>query len=91
MLAPLRVYRRRLKHDLGISNVTRDGEGRIKWYTISIEKVIGWDLALQILMHEYAHCLSWSNGNERVSDHDSMWGVAYARVYRTVIEDGGEE
>lgn len=40
-------------------------------------------LMLHSLIHEYAHVWAWS----WYSDHPDIWGVAYARCYRAIIED----
>lgn len=34
------------------------------------------------VLHEYAHVLSWRPFHAIMSDHDAMWGVAFAQVYR---------
>lgn len=39
------------------------------------------------LMHEWAHCLAWNNSHMTLSDHDDLFGVAYARCYQTIIAD----
>ena len=42
-------------------------------------------LQTQILIHEYAHATQWRNSRqeiERSSDHDSEFGVHYARIYK---------
>jgi len=42
-------------------------------------------LQTQILIHEYAHATQWRDSRqeeERSSDHDSEFGVHYARIYK---------
>lgn len=39
------------------------------------------------LIHEWGHCLAWSEGHPNVTDHDEHWGVAYSRAYRAVFPD----
>ena len=56
-----------------------------KGYVITLNSLYCYDVQLKILMHEYAHIMVWDAQNE--SDHDALWGVAYARVYRTIVAD----
>lgn len=42
---------------------------------------------IEVLMHEWAHCLAWHSGHSDLQDHPPGWGVAYAECYRAVIED----
>jgi len=49
---------------------------------------------LETLMHEYAHALTMVNGRiyDRVLDlpeHPDEWALAYGRIYRYLIDDGG--
>jgi len=39
-----------------------------------------------VLTHELAHCIQWrANEENREDDHDAEWGVAYARIWRTMF------
>jgi len=42
---------------------------------------------IEVLIHEWAHCMTWSSGQSEMQDHPPAWGVAYAECYRAVIED----
>lgn len=47
------------------------------------------DTAIETLMHEWAHIISWPVGNSWVDwreDHGPDFGVAYSKVYQVVIE-----
>lgn len=39
----------------------------------------------EVIAHEWGHMMVWDACGE--SDHDALWGVAYARAYRVAIED----
>jgi len=39
----------------------------------------------ETIVHEWGHMMVWDACGE--SDHDALWGVAYARAYRAAIED----
>ena len=57
-------------------------------YKIRIKRSLDLDDRKEVLMHEWAHCLSWPKDNG--DDHSSAWGSAYARVYRTALSWGDE-
>lgn len=42
---------------------------------------------IESLVHEWAHCLTWTSDQSTLEDHGPAWGVAYAACYRTVIEE----
>ena len=52
------------------------------YYLIRVEKNVPDYLAIDILMHEYAHALSWN----KQDDHSNSWGIAYAKIYRKYLE-----
>ena len=38
----------------------------------------------EVLIHEYAHALSWTPGHMCLDDHGPEWGVAYSKVWMLV-------
>lgn len=75
---PVEVKRGNLGDDLGWS----DWDGDRETFIVAIDEDIGDELALWVLEHEWAHLLVWDASTE--DDHGPLWGVAYARVYRTM-------
>lgn len=63
--------------------------GRSSWsfmeqsYRIEIQGDLTHEVAMDTLVHEWAHCLVHGACHE--SPHDALWGVAYARAYRAII------
>lgn len=53
-----------------------------KRFNIRIDKKLSVQHKLGILIHEWAHTLTWFT--DRVDDHSSAWGIAYAKCYRAV-------
>lgn len=41
------------------------------------------------LIHEWAHCVSWSAGPKGKDDHDAHWGIAFAACYRALLRKRG--
>jgi len=69
--------------------IKRKGEPRIKitinsFKDFSKEEVVD-ILQTQLLIHEYAHATQWRVPRQevgRASDHDSEFGVHYAKIYK---------
>lgn len=61
-----------------------------KRFFIKINKDLPENLAIETLIHEWAHARAWNHlldsmeSDERFDDfsHDATWGVAYSEVYR---------
>lgn len=53
-------------------------------YLIRIEVRQAPNALLDTLDHEWAHAMVWMACRE--DTHDAMWGIAYARVYRAILE-----
>lgn len=47
-------------------------------FLIEINNTLSEDMAIQMLIHEFAHVLTW---NAPEKHHGPIWGVAYAEVY----------
>jgi hypothetical protein len=37
--------------------------------------------AWEMVVHEYAHALSWSGNHRNLPDHGPLWGIAYSVCY----------
>lgn len=79
-LVPVRVRRVPLKSCLGKTTAHWEGD-KLSHFCIVIKKDQSWESTWETLLHEWAHCISWREGHETVTDHDAEWGVAYSRVY----------
>ena len=53
-------------------------------FLIRINKNQSFALAVDSLLHEWAHVLTF-HGND-TDDHGEEWGLAYARLYRAYLE-----
>lgn len=59
-----------------------------KKFFIRISKLLKEDMAMEVLIHEWAHARSWNHLHDKMDEktfidtsHDSTWGVNYAEVY----------
>jgi hypothetical protein len=84
---------------LGIGDGRRYGECTLEpsRFRIRVSHRLPEEFAIEVLIHEWAHALSWPRGQHRCSyrwqpiairgpiDHDAAWGRAYAKVYCRVV------
>lgn len=62
-----------------------------KFFLIEIHPDRSLSVKLVMLLHEYAHCLTWFGADQK-EDHSDEWGLWYAKLYRAFGEWGfGEE
>lgn len=75
---PIKVRRVKMSDDL-------DGECEYYkgQYTIKINRTLNEAHAIDVLMHEIAHAMSW---NTEANDHGRQWGIAYSKVYRMFLD-----
>lgn len=90
--AVLRLLRRKLPPAFPISVRRRPISEHWGWcefygdsFGIAIDKRANNDLAVLILLHEWAHALAWTHRHDTVKDHGPEWGLAYSRVYSLFI------
>lgn len=60
-----------------------DCQEKPEFFLIRIEKTMPPNYAVDILIHEVAHCLSW---NKEDNEHGKEWGIAYSVVYNKFLE-----
>ena len=58
----------------------------IGYYQIKINRRKSFDLRIDTLLHEWAHCMTWMGTEADIEDHGAEWGIAYAKLYRTFLE-----
>jgi hypothetical protein len=72
----LNIVRVRLRND---GWCIKDGND----FSIRINRGLSEELAIETLIHEFAHILSWQQEDD---DHGPKWGIAYSKVYRLFLE-----
>ena len=55
-----------------------------KHFVIRIDRKLSQFWAVDVFAHEFGHALSWEASKKE--DHGDAWGMAYALVYRTLLE-----
>jgi hypothetical protein len=61
-------------------------------FLIRIDSRLVWEVAIDILLHEVAHCVAWPHKklHKERPDHSDEWGLAFARIYRRFHEEDGD-
>lgn len=54
-----------------------------KGFCIRIEKSLPEYYAIDVLLHELAHCIAW---NKEEDVHGYHWGKSYSKVYRLYLD-----
>jgi len=61
-----------------------NGKRKIKEFHIRINNHLNEELAIDTLVHEWAHILAWDAPGD---EHGAAWGRAYSRVYRIYLKE----
>lgn len=75
----VQVRRVALKNNLGTCNYCNEK------FTIVIEKTLDERHAIDILIHEWAHAMTYNEDDDSWSEanmHNSKWGKKYAEIFR---------
>jgi len=82
---PVKVRRGKISSEIyGDSSI---GEKPTAHFLIRIATGMDENTTLETLLHEWAHCLSWTASHQRIKEHGPEWGIAYARVYRCIVDE----
>ena len=77
-LLPVRVHVRDELDAWGYANLRRV-KGRANNFSVEIKRTHR-QIMRDTLIHEWAHCLAWREG-ELVEDHGPEWGLAMSAIY----------
>lgn len=56
------------------------------YFAIRVERHLDEQAQVFVLLHEWAHALSWGSESHRIDEHGPEWGLAMSRVWQAVIE-----
>lgn len=83
---PVRVRRRMLKDYNGHARLSADGSH----FTVTIDATLDNQHAWSVLLHEWAHLLTWWDEPTEV-DHNDAWGKCFAMLWRENHGDADHE
>lgn len=56
---------------------------------VLVDAHAGWEVFVDTLIHEAAHALAYRTAPLEESEHSSLWGTLYAKLYDTFGKPGG--
>ena len=56
-------------------------------YVVRVDKELDEQAQIYVLMHEWAHALSWGSESHRIRNHGPEWGIAMSRIWQAFVED----
>jgi predicted SprT family Zn-dependent metalloprotease len=62
-------------------------EGKSPRFAIRIDNKLSVDAQFYVLLHEWAHALSWGSESHRIRFHGPEWGLAMSRIWQSLLED----
>lgn len=84
---PIRVRRTQLEDSYGDCTFFRGGNRQEPYFMIRIAKGMGPAAETLVLVHEWAHALSWGSDSHRIRSHGPEWGIALSRIWQALYED----
>lgn len=61
--------------------------GKARHFVIRIRPEASLQEQVSSLIHEWSHCLAWTEGHPTLEDHDPVWGACYSKCYTAVFPD----
>lgn len=56
-------------------------------FRIRVTSRLSDESAIFVLIHEWAHALSWCSDSHRIRNHGPEWGIAMSRIWQALLED----
>lgn len=79
---PVEVRRVKMSpDDFGYAEFVSKGR---KHFKVRINSTLPADFQLWVLIHEWAHCMTWNICHRRHDDHGAHFGVAYSEAYNAI-------
>ena len=65
-----------------LGDIALKKKGGTKTFVIRVTRKLENDLAVLVMLHEWAHAICWQEGTKiSLNHHGPEWGIAYSRVY----------
>jgi len=62
-------------------------EGKTPYFVIRVNKELPDEAKMYVLLHEWAHALSWGSESHRIQAHGPEWGIAMSRIWQQLLEN----
>jgi hypothetical protein len=81
---PVDVRRVRMAdNDFGYADLVTGDKPKFK---VRINRALQLDFQIWVLIHEWAHCMTWDLSHSRHDDHGAHFGVAYSEAYNAIYQ-----
>ena len=70
----------------GDCSLSEKGKGAPR-FTVRVDRTLAEEAQVYILLHEWAHALSWCSESHRIRAHGPEWGIAMSRIWQALVED----
>jgi predicted SprT family Zn-dependent metalloprotease len=57
------------------------------FFRICLCKTLEPEAMFYVLIHEWAHAISWGSETHRIEAHGPEWGIAMSRIWQQLLED----
>jgi len=84
---PVKVRRRKLPEGVQGDCSLVVPEGQAPHYSVRISADLPEEAQIYVLLHEWAHALSWGSESHRIRAHGAEWGIAMSRIWQALLED----
>lgn len=79
---PVAVRRAKMSSDdYGDAELITKGRRHFK---IRLNTKLSIDILIWVLIHEWAHCMTWEVTHRRHDDHGAFFGIAYSEAYNAI-------
>ena len=78
---PVQVRRCQMAPDYGDVELTKKGR---RCFKIRLSAQLPIDFQVWVLVHEWAHCMTWTISHHQHDDHGAFFGIAYAEAYKAI-------
>ena len=82
---PVSVRRAKMQGDGDCELIHK--KGKSPYFVIRVNKELPVEAMFYVLLHEWAHALSWGSESHRIRAHGPEWGIAMSRIWQQLLED----
>tara|TARA_R100000458_G_C8278175_1_gene254049 strand:- start:1648 stop:1995 length:348 start_codon:yes stop_codon:yes gene_type:complete len=83
---PVKARRVKVPDDIYGDTDLKELKNGKRFFMIRVSQELSKAETLEVLVHEWAHAISWTSGHGRIRDHGAEWGLAYASAYRAIYQ-----
>ena len=55
-------------------------------FIVVVDARESWITVRDSLLHEWAHVISWREGQKEIDEHDTTWAIAYSKIWTEMMK-----